>query len=353
MAVQSYKCPNCDAGLAFDPNTQTFACEFCSGHFTEAELLELQPIEQSDIEVENSDYTDGKTEQDDGDVVLYTCPSCGAEITTDATTAATFCYYCHNPVVLAGRLSNEMKPDLVLPFKIDKNVAIDTFMEWTKKKHFIPKGFFNKQQIEKITGVYYPYWSADYDADVFFKGEGTIVSHSSTAKEDITTTKHYEVTRNADMHFSNVMRSALSKADRKLADGVQPYDLSKAKEFSTAYLSGFMAEKRDVDEEPLRPDVEKELYKYVQNMIRNDSQYTSLSGDTTATFTNPNFKYLLLPLWVLTYKGKDDTTYYYAMNGQTKEVCGKLPFDKAKLAGFCALISAVVFALGLLGGYFI
>ncbi len=38
-------------------------------------------------------------------LLVYICPSCGAEVVTDATTAATFCYYCHNPVVLSEKLT--------------------------------------------------------------------------------------------------------------------------------------------------------------------------------------------------------------------------------------------------------
>ena len=85
MAAITYKCPNCDGGLMFDPSSQKYHCEFCLSDFTQEELDALKP--------------------DDSQAVLYTCPSCGAQIVTDETTAATFCYYCHNPVVLSGRLT--------------------------------------------------------------------------------------------------------------------------------------------------------------------------------------------------------------------------------------------------------
>ena len=65
---------------------------------------------------------------------LFLCPSCGAEIVTDATTAATYCYYCHNPVVLSGRLSGEFLPNKVLPFAIEKEEAIKQFLAETSEK---------------------------------------------------------------------------------------------------------------------------------------------------------------------------------------------------------------------------
>lgn len=89
--------------------------------------------------------------------MLYTCPSCGAEIVTDETTAATFCYYCHNPVILSGRLSGEFHPDYVIPFAMEKKRAVEIFEQWMKKKRFVPKAFYSEDQIEKISGVYFPY----------------------------------------------------------------------------------------------------------------------------------------------------------------------------------------------------
>ena len=51
------------------------------------------------------------------------CNSCGGEIVCDENTAATSCPYCGNPVVMMGQVSGALKPDYVIPFKIDKKAA--------------------------------------------------------------------------------------------------------------------------------------------------------------------------------------------------------------------------------------
>ena len=94
-------------------------------------------------------------------MVSYSCPSCGAEIMTAESTAATECYYCGNPVVLGSRLSGEFKPDSVIPFALTKDMAVDAFMKMCGKKKFLPAGFANKKQFEKMQGVYFPYWYVD------------------------------------------------------------------------------------------------------------------------------------------------------------------------------------------------
>ena len=95
------------------------------------------------------------------DAVVYTCPSCGAEVVTTESTAATTCFYCQNPVVLGGRLSGKFKPNRIIPFALSKEKAIEKFLEMCKKKWFLAKGFASKNQFEKLTGVYFPYWYID------------------------------------------------------------------------------------------------------------------------------------------------------------------------------------------------
>ena len=139
MAVVTYKCPNCDGGLIFDPESQKFHCEYCMSSFSEEEL------KNDDSGIEKEEQQETEQNEQESRMALYTCPSCGAEVVADETTAATFCYYCHNPVVLSGRLSGEFKPDKVIPFAIDKKAATERFLEWVGKKKFIPKAFFSKK----------------------------------------------------------------------------------------------------------------------------------------------------------------------------------------------------------------
>lgn len=109
MPVLIYKCPNCDGDVRFDPESQGFKCEYCESVFSQEELLRYAP-NQSKEAASSCNRNDDK-----GGAVIYSCPTCGAEIVTDSTTAATFCFYCHNPVVLSGRLEGEYSPDKIIP----------------------------------------------------------------------------------------------------------------------------------------------------------------------------------------------------------------------------------------------
>ena len=260
MEVITYKCPNCGGDLTFDPASGKYKCEYCLSSFTQEEAERANPKaaealngeddaagaqEASDAQKESStEETKGETEQ--GEAVVYTCPNCGAEIVTDATTAATYCFYCHNPVVLSGRLSGEYMPDFVLPFKISKEQAIEKFLSFARKKRFIPKDFFEKNQVQKMTGVYFPYWIYGGDFETDYMAHGRKVRVWQTGDVEYKETSIYDVRREGEVRVDGLSRNALNKADRDLIECVQPYRLEEMQPFSMGYLSGFQAEKRDI-----------------------------------------------------------------------------------------------------------
>lgn len=338
MAEFTYKCPACGAPLKFDPSSGKFVCEFCDSVYEEAQLND-----QDDKKYEQLEHTD-ETEDSYGEQLVYTCPSCGGELITDATTAATTCYYCHNPVVLTGRLVRELKPDGVIPFKYTREEAKSRFMTWIKSKKYVPKDFVSEENIESIQGVYYPYWMADYDTDATFIGHGTRTHTTFTSREEIRSTEHYNVIRRGKVHLRNIERSALKKNDRKLADAIHPYETDGVLDFQPAYLSGFFAEMRDVQSDEIRESVETEVKGYCPGLLTSDAPFDTLEGDTSVTYEANKYKYNLLPAWVLVYRGNDGKMYYYSMNGQTGQTCGVVPVDKTKLF-LSSLVTGAIFGI--------
>lgn len=362
MAVISYKCPNCDGELIFNPAGGNYKCEYCTSLFTQEELEQMKPAEgkESAEQPDGSGGTpfgeetvDGTSAEPEGDGMVYTCASCGAQVVTDATTAATFCYYCHNPVILQGRLSGDLLPDKIIPFKISKEAAKTMFMQFVGKKKFVPKAFFNKKQIDNLTGVYFPYWVYEAEVDASITGNGQKRRVWRTGDIEHTETKFYKIERQGDAHFENITGNALSKANGKLAEGVLPYDISKMEDFHMGYLSGFQAEKRDMEKTALAAKFNNEVANATENLIRDTvSGYSSFNITSKNIRTKEdNWQYVLFPIWTVTYKGKNGKMYYYSLNGQTGAVCGELPVDTKKLTLVSGLVALGILAVGLLGGF--
>lgn len=348
MSAVTYKCPNCDGGLVFDPESGTYVCEYCMSKFSQEELEAGEEASEPEKTPEPA-----KKSSETGEAVVYHCPSCGAEIVTDETTAASFCFYCHNPVVLSGRLSGEFLPDGVIPFKITKEEAVQRFKEWIQKKKFVPRGFYSPKQIEKMSGVYFPYWLYDCEMNGSMNGNATDLRIWRVGDTEYTETKRYAIRRSGTMRFHNLPKTALQKAQNAMLKGIFPYDFTALEKFHMGFLSGFQAEKRDIEKEMLISEVHSESAQYAEKRLRD-----SISGHNTFVMQSKNsvigeekFSYALLPVWVLTYREGRDGLSYFAMNGQTGEICGKLPIDYKKLMLLGAGMFAAVFILFMIGGW--
>lgn len=349
MSVKSYKCLNCGAPLSFNADKQLFSCDYCDSDFAEEILLNMDAelLQKTDAQAESTAAAPDIAAEE----LLYNCPSCGAEIITEPTTAATICYFCHNPVVLVGKLANDERPHRVVPFMVSREKAVESFFAWMRKKKYVPRDFMSREQIDNISGVYYPYWLADYSGEASFSGEGIKNITHIMGDYRVTTTKHYDVERQMHVSYNDVARSALQKADHKLAEGVHPFDMQQAREFSPAYLSGFLAERRDIEAATVQPDIERELFDYTQNILRGQAGYDQLRGTTTVNYSQVDYKYCLLPTWVLTYKDTKGKHYYYAMNGQNGRTCGILPIAKAKLLSHSAIFGGIIAAALMIVGW--
>lgn len=356
--IVSFKCPNCDGDLRFSPKDQKYTCEWCGSVFdqaffdqmseeTAANATEEEPAPQAENASEAGEENQGGK--------IYSCPSCGAEVVTDETTAATFCYYCHNPVVLSGRLSGKLLPDFVIPFQIPKEEAVDRFIKFTKKKWFIPRNFFDAKQVENLTGVYFPYWLGEGDFDGTAQAEAQKIRKWVSGDYEYTEVKTFHVEREGEIKLKNWLGIALSKTNQILAEGVQPYDFKAMKPFSYGYLTGFQAEKRDIEREPMEERARTDLRSASDSMLKDSMKgYSSVTKfNSSYTKEDVDLKYVLLPIWTMTYPGKKDKVYFYSMNAQTGKVIGDFPVSEPKALLFAVVISVVLLLLFLLGGWLI
>lgn len=342
MSSIVYKCPNCGGSLVFDPESGKYACEYCFSKFEKDDLLKEEQSEQSE-----------QTKQfGQAEAVEYHCPSCGAEIITDETTAATFCFYCHSPIVLSGKLEGEYLPDGVIPFKITREEAVEKFQEWIGKKKFIPRGFYSKRQIEKLTGVYFPYWLYECETDGSMNGTAKDLRVWRTGETEYTETKTYSIRRAGEVRFRHLPKTALKKAQNAMLKGIFPYHFEEAEKFYMGFLSGFQAEKRDIDKESLLEEIHQEIREYTEKRMRDTiSGHNSFSMDSqNCRIKKEDFQYMLLPVWIMTYRERGSRIFYFAMNGQTGEIIGKLPVHYQKLFLLSAGVFLAVLILMLLGG---
>lgn len=350
QTLQEYKCPCCGGAIEFDSTLQKMKCPFCDTEFDVETLKDYDAglhNEQDSMEWETSAGGQWKEGEAEG-LRSYICKSCGGEIVGDENMAATSCPFCGNPVVMMGQFSGALKPDIIIPFKLDKKAAKAGLMRHLTGKRLLPKIFKDQNHIDEIKAVYVPFWLFDTGVNAQVRYRATKLRTWSDSNYDYTETSHFLVSRGGSIGFEHVPVDGSSKMPDDLMESIEPYDFSAAVDFQTAYLAGYLADKYDVDAEESVERANARVKKSTE-----DAFAATVQGYATVTTESSNIrlhggkaKYALYPVWLLntTWNG---SRYTFAMNGQTGKFVGDLPVDKAAAAkwtlGLSAVLSAAVY----------
>jgi hypothetical protein len=248
----------------------------------------------------------------------------------DANMAATTCPFCGNPVVMMDQFTGILRPDYVIPFKLDKKAAKEGLMRHLSGKRLLPKVFKDENHIDEIQSVYVPFWLFDADAQADFRYKATTVRAWSDSNYNYTETSFFAVHRGGSIGFERVPVDGSSKIADDLMESIEPYNFEEAVDFQTAYLAGYLADKYDVTaEESINHANERIKLSTEQSFAQTVQGYSSVMPEAASVrLANGKAKYALYPVWFLntTWNGQQ---YTFAMNGQTGKFIGDLPVDKA------------------------
>lgn len=354
--VTNYQCPACTGPLHFVGASGKLECDFCGSSYDVAEIEKLYrekdaqaAAAQQAAEQDRWDASDLNADwgAEADSMRAYNCPSCGAELICDDTTAATSCPYCGNPTIVPGQFSGTLKPEFVVPFKLSKEDAVKALKEHYKGRPFLPKAFTLENHLQEVKGVYVPFWLFDGSADGGIHYEATRTHMHRQGDMEITQTEHFDVYRAGSIRFEKIPVDASSKMPDDYMDSIEPFDYNELKAFSAAYLPGYLADRYDVSAEDSSSRADERCANTLDNALRDTvTGYQSCvrTGGSTQLHRG-KVHYALLPVWLLNTKwqGKD---YLYAMNGQTGKLVGDLPMSWGKFWGTFGIIAAALSVIG-------
>ena len=339
-----YKCPTCGGTLAFDSVSQKLKCPYCDSQFDIDQFETPEHAQGGDTGqqaagTESQPGTGGMNwnvepgsewaEGEQAGMNIYSCQSCGGEIVCEETTASATCPYCGSPVVMKSRLSGVLKPDCIIPFKLDKKAAKEALKKHVNSKKLVPALFKSENHINEIKGVYVPFWlfDASVAANITYRGEKT--RHWSDSQYEYIEHNYYNIYRAGSVAFDNVPVDGSEKMPDDLMESIEPFDFRDAVDFKTAYLAGYMADKYDVDAQASIENANKRIIRSTEETFRETIQgYGMVTTESTyIDLQNGTAKYALYPVWLLNTKWQGNT-YTFAMNGQSGKFVGDLPLDK-------------------------
>lgn len=325
----NFQCKNCGGNMVFRPKDQKMYCPYCDGVDCEEQA---------------------------GNDSLTVCASCGAEIKIGQFTSASRCPFCNNYLIFDERVENAYKPDSIIPFKLDKDMAVGAIDKEFKKRIFAPASFLSEKSLESMDGYYVPFFMYDYKADSVYEGEGTKVRSWRAGDYDYTETSFFAINRRMHAEYDNIPVDASTEMDDATMDLMEPYDYKALMSFAPKYLSGFFGEIYNNTSDAYQDRAAKKAVSASAKLL-----HESISGYSTlrpridnTTLTNGDVDYSLLPVWIYKYKwaGKD---YPFYVNGQTGKVIGKTPVSKLKVLVYSLTAGLLVWGgmemiLRLIGG---
>ena len=349
MALQEYKCPNCGGAIQFDPGTQEMVCPFCDSKMNIDAVMTMDLSQEQESESIDWGY-EGNSWQDDEQqgMVVYSCQFCAGEIVGDETLGATSCPFCGNPVVMTSKFSGTLRPDIVIPFKLGKDVALKSLQKHYMKKILLPKVFKDKNHMDEVKGVYVPFWLFDADADAHIEYLATKVRRWSDSNYDYKETSTFQVIREGSIGFNQVPVDGSIAMDDALMESIEPFSMKEAVDFKTAYLAGYFANKYDVNAEESASRANERIKNSTESMFATTVKgYSSVKPQRSAiNLINGGVHYALLPVWLL-HTSWNGQNFVFAMNGQTGKFVGDLPLDKAARRKWFLIIFGITMAVTL------
>src|SRR5271156_2192897 len=302
---EQFSCASCGAGMQFSPETGQLKCPNCGN--TQALL--------AGSSVTPHDFTGALAShplQPISDAALQvTCAGCGSTVAFEPPEVAGNCSFCGADIVAQPKAADPLiAPDGVLPAKIPKNNAQTQVREWLQSRWFAPNALKRMARQEGISGVYLPFWDYAADTRSQYRGERgdhywdtEVYTESDDQGRSVQRTRQVQRTRwtpaagQVSRKFDNVLVVATKSISEKRLDALEPWDLESLCAYEPAYLSGFKAQRYQV-ELPAGFDRAKT---FMQAAIERDAA-RDIGGDEqrveniNTEYSNTTFRHLLLPV---------------------------------------------------------
>lgn len=353
------KCPKCGAtDISLNVNNGKLRCNFCRFEF---EPKKIAGMEDDISKLNNDVIASGALDisRDAKDVLTFKCSSCGAEVVIDTKSSTqSRCHWCRNTLSVNEQIPNGSVPDVVLPFNITKNVAIDTIKKFVGKRKFYAHPKFRKEfSAENVMGVYFPYMIVDINSHEKLVGKGEhqvrkYVKGSGDSAKTYYDADVYNVEREFDLAIKGLtVESSSDKLNKKsknktnnIINAIMPFDVENSVKYDSNYLKGYTSEKRDTNIKDLTNLVEiqsKDIAKFKANeTLKNYDRGVAWSLENL-DIKGTQWKAAYLPVWLYSYKQEKGNSYmlhYVAVNARTKEVMGSVPIYMPKLIGISVLV---------------
>lgn len=321
------KCPNCNAELNFDVDSQLVTCNYCRTTFDPHKL---------DVKTKNAQELiyEGKS---------YLCSQCGSKLLTFDETAITFCSYCGSQAMIESKMIKQNNPDFIIPFKKTKDECIKSYKNKISKFLYAPKYMKSDIIVNKFRGIYIPYCVYKLSYHDKYTSKGSKYRYRSG---DYVYYDDYKVCADVDADYQGISYDLISNFYDKFSHSI-PYDFKTAEEFNPNFLAGFYADVADVKASLYEKNAKEIVDADLLNRLGNEKKFSRYGCAFTSINTKVSEKKVgMFPVYFLAMRDKKNKYVSYAViNGQTGEIAVDIPIDFKKYILMSMLLAIPIFLL--------
>ncbi|MDJ0556096.1 MAG: hypothetical protein QNJ68_16985 [Microcoleaceae cyanobacterium MO_207.B10] len=354
-SIKRFPCPSCGAKVSFNPEVAQLKCEYCGWE---------DVIPESDEQIQEQSYEQYLNQSNSklatlSEIALeVSCNNCGATVEFEPPQIAGECAFCGSNIVASPTSADPtILPEGLIPFTIGGKKAREEVKSWINKLWFAPNALKKLAQMEKIKGIYLPFWTYDTYTTTNYRGKRgeyyytteTYTETNENGEEETKTrevrhTKWYSKSGQVSRFFDDVLISATSSVDKQRLDALEPWHLQESlRPYESSFLAGFEAQKPQISLQDGFEEAKRVMDVKIRSDIRRDiggdeQQINNLSTSYSAI----TFKHILLPVWLTAYRYQNKT-FQVMVNARTGEVQGDRPYSILKIT------LSILFALAMVG----
>jgi hypothetical protein len=344
--ARKFPCEGCGADLRWEPGVTALQCPYCGM----AKSVAIPTGEVTEKEVDAA-LRAPRNLGWGAERKVIVCKRCGAHTTLEPHVSASSCAFCGTTAVVeAPPDPNVVRPEGLVPFRITRESALQSFRKWLHSLWLRPSDLKSSTRVESIKGAYIPFWTFDAathshwtaEAGYYYYVDVRVQENGRTVTKRERRIRWESAAGNLELFFDDVPVPASRGADTSLCQSIEPFPTAELTPYDPSFLSGFLAEENAIDLPEALESAKNRMRDEVRAACANQ-----VPGDTHrnlvvhTNFSALAYKNALLPLWIAAYdyKGKP---YRFLVNGATGKCAGTAPWSWVKITLLILTILTVV-----------
>ncbi len=329
--VVDFACPQCGATTAYSIAEGGLTCTHC-GYY---EAPNREVVGKGAQAFEFTVDTMARAAQGWGEARKeLACQNCGAVTTFPQESLTHTCPFCaSNKVIQREAPQDVLRPRFLIPFKVQPDACQKIAREWLGSSWMTPGQLRNLARLADFSPIYLPFWTFDATARASWRAQvGHTVTdryydHGSRSWKTRTRIEWRWESGKVTVKFDDLQVPGTTRLSALLIGRIKPFELADLVSYDPSYLAGMQAQAFDTVLEKAWEEGRVEMRGRTREACRQQASTGMIRNfSMTLDFSDENWRYLLLPVFVAAYSYAGQI-FQVLVNGQTGAIAGQRPVD--------------------------